>query len=219
MFNVAVINIKDIGKVAIKLIILICVITIIATVINNNKNIEKSEINYSFLQCLDICIPGLKQINFEKHENVTVSKLLSVELPMSSYVIEKEDVTTNDTEKKIEQNTPKESKPSDYVISIQDNVTTEVMDTNVPESYTDEFNNVYIKNGTDFDLTEEMVSQNIEFKNPQKLLIYHTHTSESYTPSEEFPYEMTGNFRTTDLNYTVARVGTELTNYLDKLRL
>ena len=30
-----------------------------------------------------------------------------------------------------------------------------------------------------------------------------------------FNYEMTGNYRTTDLNYSVARVGTELTNYLE----
>lgn len=30
-----------------------------------------------------------------------------------------------------------------------------------------------------------------------------------------YEYEMTGNFRTTDLNYSVARVGTELTKYLE----
>ena len=29
-----------------------------------------------------------------------------------------------------------------------------------------------------------------------------------------YEYEATGNYRTTDLNYSVARVGTELTNYL-----
>lgn len=31
-----------------------------------------------------------------------------------------------------------------------------------------------------------------------------------------YEYTMTGNYRTTDLNYSVARVGTELTNYLTK---
>ena len=31
-----------------------------------------------------------------------------------------------------------------------------------------------------------------------------------------YEYEMTGNYRTTDLNYSVARVGTELTNYLQE---
>ena len=29
-----------------------------------------------------------------------------------------------------------------------------------------------------------------------------------------YEYELTGNYRTTDLNYSVARVGTELTKYL-----
>ena len=32
-----------------------------------------------------------------------------------------------------------------------------------------------------------------------------------------YEYTATGNFRTTDLNYNVARVGTELTNYLKEL--
>lgn len=31
-----------------------------------------------------------------------------------------------------------------------------------------------------------------------------------------YEYEASGNYRTTDLNYSVARVGTELTNYLQK---
>ena len=50
--------------------------------------------------------------------------------------------------------------------------------------------------------------------NKENILIFHTHTCESYTPSEQYPYEQTGNFRTTDLNYSVARVGDELTKYL-----
>ena len=31
-----------------------------------------------------------------------------------------------------------------------------------------------------------------------------------------YEYEMTGNYRTTNLDYSVARVGTELTKYLEK---
>lgn len=48
-------------------------------------------------------------------------------------------------------------------------------------------------------------------------MIFHTHSCESYTPSETYPYTQTGNFRTTDLNYTVTRVGTELENYLKSI--
>ena len=50
--------------------------------------------------------------------------------------------------------------------------------------------------------------------NKKDILIYHTHTCESYTPSEQYQYQQTGNFRTTDLNFSVARVGAELTNCL-----
>ena len=51
----------------------------------------------------------------------------------------------------------------------------------------------------------------IENKN---IVLFHTHSCESYTSSEKYPYTPTGNFRTTDLNFTVTRVGTELETYL-----
>ena len=44
----------------------------------------------------------------------------------------------------------------------------------------------------------------------KNVVIFHTHSCESYTPSEKFQYNTTGTYRTTDLNYTVTRVGTEL---------
>lgn len=53
---------------------------------------------------------------------------------------------------------------------------------------------------------------NFRIKN---IIIYHTHTCESYTPTEKNNYVASGNFRTIDLNYSVARVGTELTNSLN----
>ena len=48
------------------------------------------------------------------------------------------------------------------------------------------------------------------------MVIYHTHTCESYTQTENFRYEASGNFRTIDLNYSVSRVGDELENELKK---
>ncbi len=36
-------------------------------------------------------------------------------------------------------------------------------------------------------------------------------------PTEKYPYESSGSFRTTDLNYSVSRVGDELTNQLKVL--
>lgn len=49
-----------------------------------------------------------------------------------------------------------------------------------------------------------------------QVLIYHTHTCESYTPSLNYSYAPSDTDRTTDLRYTVARVGDELANTLKK---
>ena len=53
----------------------------------------------------------------------------------------------------------------------------------------------------------------------KNILIFHTHSCESYTASDKYPYTQTGNFRTTDLNYTVTGVGTELQKYLNKYNI
>jgi stage II sporulation protein P len=49
-----------------------------------------------------------------------------------------------------------------------------------------------------------------------KVLIYHTHTSESYTPSKKSSYEQTDYYRTEDSKYNVVRVGEELSRLLTK---
>ncbi len=43
-----------------------------------------------------------------------------------------------------------------------------------------------------------------------KVLIVHTHGSESYTPSSTYNYEQTGNYRTGDTNFNMIRVGKQL---------
>jgi stage II sporulation protein P len=50
--------------------------------------------------------------------------------------------------------------------------------------------------------------------NKSDVIIFHTHTCESYTPTEAFSYEESGTFRTTDLNYSVSRVGDSLSEQL-----
>ena len=213
MFNVAVISLKDICKFAIKLLILIGTTALMMAIIKINKKMLNNTINYTFLQCLDICIPGIKHIEIEKTEEITLSKILFSQIPLANYIIEEETSELEDdiAESKIEEHIEN----SDYNIIIPNSVVTEVIQTNVPESFTDSFDNVNIRNGTDFELTQEMLSQEITFKNPKKIMIFHTHTCESYTPSEKFKYEMTGNYRTTNLDYTVARVGSELTHFLE----
>ena len=83
----------------------------------------------------------------------------------------------------------------------------------MPDKFTDSYNGVQVRNGTEYNLTEEMLKPDITVNN-KNVLIFHTHTCESYTPSDNFNYEQTGTYRTTDYDYNVVRVGTELENQL-----
>ena len=58
-----------------------------------------------------------------------------------------------------------------------------------------------------------MLNPDIAIDN-KNILLFHTHSCESYTASEKYQYTPTGNFRTTDLNFTVTRVGAELETQL-----
>lgn len=48
-----------------------------------------------------------------------------------------------------------------------------------------------------------------------QVLIYHTHSTEAYTPSGSDTYTSSGDYRTRDTNQNVVRVGTELKNVLE----
>ena len=91
---------------------------------------------------------------------------------------------------------------------------TEVITNNpIKETYNTEYGKVKIKNETDYELTQEMLTPDITIEN-KNIVLFHTHSCESYTSSDAYPYTPTGNYRTTDLNFTVTRVGTELENQL-----
>lgn len=79
----------------------------------------------------------------------------------------------------------------------------------MPNKYTIQYNGVKIKNEVKYKLTDEILKPDITV-NKENILIFHTHSCESYTPSEKYQYKKTGNFRTTDKKYSVIRVGNEL---------
>lgn len=95
----------------------------------------------------------------------------------------------------------------------QTNVTVEIMPSNVSNKYTHEIFGVQLKNESDYNLSNEIIDLNVEY-NKNDIMIFHTHTCESYTPTEQNNYQASGTFRTTDLNYSVVRVGDELEKYL-----
>ena len=221
MFNVTVIDAK---KSCIRItifIVIIITIFLITKIVNKFETNEILQINISeqIIKCLNSEIPGIENTYYlannmikedeEEAEETFADKILKIELAR----IEGEKDFTNVN---IEETAEAENDQKEAIINEEtsSNVQTEIVTKNlITESYNVEIDGVKIKNETSFEINNSIldISQDI---NKENVLIFHTHTCESYTPSEQYPYEQTGNFRTTDLNYSVARVGDELTKYL-----
>ena len=147
---------------------------------------------------------------FKSMDRDNTEKILTSELQMSKYIEEKdiERVENN-------QNNTIENLKEEKIEEAKTGMTTEIVSgENINNKYTNEYNGVQIKNESKYELTEEMLIPNIELENKKDVIIYHTHTCESYTQSSGFEYVPSGNFRTTDLNFSVVRVGRELKNRL-----
>lgn len=223
MINLAVIELKDIIKYLVKITIIIGVVVFLTKYFSNFKtklNVDKN----SFLFCLDTVIPSISSVN-KKEETITANsnvKPLKLALDLELGVIdslsknETNTVSNNETTENtvVENTVVQEEKKAEDIDEAQTGLKTEVVKTNVPEKYTSEYNGVKIRNETDIKLTKEMLTPTVDV-NTENIVIYHTHTCESYTPTEKFEYKESGNFRTTDINYSVARVGTELTKYME----
>ena len=115
------------------------------------------------------------------------------------------DSNLNETQETISQN--------EEIKEAQTGLNIEVIPSNIPDKATCEIFGVKLRSECDYNLESEITDLNCNF-NKNDILIFHTHTCESYTPTDQNKYESTGNFRTTDLNYTVSRVGDELEKYL-----
>jgi len=78
--------------------------------------------------------------------------------------------------------------------------------------------NIFVKNNTTYEIDpEKLLNEKLGFnfnkKGPQ-ILIVHTHTSESYAPSNKNYYLPTDPDRTQDMNFNVVKVGEEMTKTL-----
>lgn len=224
MFNVTVINGKQVAKFLSKLAIVLVIVFVLTKV---NANIKESKfftinIQNSFKTCLNQEIPGIKNSNdminkmLEEDNDEYIGNFTDKLFQFELAKIENKEKVNNENENNQntneENNTQQDEKENKEPAKL--GVTTEIVTQNpIQESYNTLINDVKIKNETSFELTEETISNNLEI-NKENVLIFHTHTCESYTSSEKYPYEPTGNFRTTDLNFTVARVGDELSNWL-----
>ena len=219
MFNVTIINAKkSIIKIAM-LVILIIVLFVSTQFVKKFKTNEVLQINMTekFVKCLSSEIPAIsnttyKASNVLKEENISFSeKVLNIELARIL-------PSDNNQEENIEAEKAPEQEQTQEVATVDTNVATgvatEIVTQNpISESSNNEINGVKIKNETDFEINQSILDTELDI-NKNNILIFHTHTCESYTPTEQYNYQQTGNFRTTDLNFSVARVGDELANYL-----
>ena len=217
MINMAVLNLKDILKYLIKITLVIGVVIgltkFFSTAKGVTKQAEKIGAN-SLIACLDTTIPGIASVNQKEEKETTKTEplklALGIEMEMLTALQEKNNTTTDD--KNVATNS-ESGKTNEIVEKAQTGLKTEVQSSNVPNKYTSEYNGVKIKNETEYKLTKEILTPNITI-NKKNVLIFHTHSCESYTPSEKYQYKQTGTFRTTDKNYSVVRVGGELDKQL-----
>ena len=213
MINLAVVNLKDIVKYLLKFSVILFILWLFSKFFLDFKDIELSISakldETKLLSCLDETIPGIKQVNDNKEmieTNMNKTNTFKMIIQTQLGMIYNTKTIIEETENKVEN---QEEQVQQAEIGLQ----TQVIENNVPNNYTNQYNGVYIKNGTNYNLTEEILKPDVEVNN-KNIIIFHTHTCESYTATEKFNYTQTGTYRTTDLNYNVARVGKELCNQL-----
>lgn len=200
---------------------------------------EKGE-DFRFVSCLEETLPQARQIqinnkadekeNVSKQEDKEIKQLKEIISTQLNFLenIEKKDYSVQklaseessifieDTKKNNEEKEKNELIYNENLENIEQaktNLKTEVIQNNVPNKYTNTYNSVQIKNESGLDIKDSDLNFDLPF-NKKDILIFHTHTCESYTSSEKYSYEQTGNFRTTDLNFSVAKVGDELSDQL-----
>lgn len=239
MINLAVINIKDIIKLIKKIIIgfiIFCIFIKFMGKIKNDNYIKIEDLkNKSFIDFCNVINETLIISKYYKENEKTVNKsgikkILASEL--SIFDVEEKLMELENQEEVIEfenieetmQEIPvqKEEIKVEEVIEVKEEIldvlpTKIIAENNKTDTYTDVYNSVKIKNESKYQLKQEILKPDFELINKKDIIIYHTHTCESYTPTKENNYEASGNFRTIDSNYNISRVGQELEKNLSDM--
>lgn len=233
MFNVTVLKIGDIIKYLVGISIIVMLMVFTARYFSSTKE-NKNTKNFKILQansltkCMEQEIPAMASVNSENDmqeknetsQNNYLEQFLQTEISSIKGIQEaEEEVEVEDKNENQNETTQNTETRNDVQLAQSTNAQTEVVTPNpISENYNVQYGNVKIKNQTTYNLTEDILKPDIKIDN-KNIVIFHTHSCESYTSSEKYPYTQTGNFRTTDLKYTVTQVGSELENYLKKYNL
>lgn len=227
MFNIAVLNLKDIIKYLCGIFLVIVIILTGTKILKNNNNKEtlnNNVLNINLSKCIENTLNVFNFINnnekvSKQKENIKqFEEIFKVQLSTIEVVNNEDTIMTQDLKENYENVDKQESQTKETVeetiTEAKTGVTTEVVTNNpIKLNYNTEYGKVKIKNETTYDLTPEILNPNVNIEN-KNIVLFHTHTCESYTSSEKYQYTPTGTFRTTDLNYNVVKVGNELENHL-----
>ncbi len=194
--NIAVINIKDIVKYGIKIGVVICLIYICIQIINvqnigSQEQLKKGledEVqkisNNSFIECLDTSMSlfSYKKSNENKIKILSNQDILAMGTGIfDKSIFENTDLVINENELTIDD----AEELANQVEEIPKDATTEsVEENNITPKYTSSYGSVKINNQSKYEITKEILTPDAEITNKKDVLIYHTHTCESYTASE-----------------------------------
>ena len=213
MVNFRVVRLGDVLINLVKVVILIACIMIFARFFNGIKKINfqqfvenrKREIEgKTFIECLE---ENLDDGNVK--EKMDKENLISKEL---DFIVQASNPPEEDEHIEAVEEAVIQPVQQDEVVPTS-LATKVVSEHNKKDVYNSTYSTVQIRNQTSFQLTQEMLTPDITF-DKSNIIIFHTHTSESYTPSEAYPYVASGNYRTLDTNANVVGVGNELANRL-----
>lgn len=233
MFNITVLKMKDILRIFIGIVLTILIVVIISKNFHKETKDNKERIvqevktgisslsENSMIGCVEKIIPTMANINDEykniseeddpKQDENILQVMLKTEISSIKGIEVAEAKENKDNSNDKEKNETEENLEIEMA---ETGVTTQVITNNpISDGTNAQYGKVKIKNETSYTLTEDMLKPDITIEN-KNIILFHTHSCESYTSSEKYPYTPTGTFRTTDLNYTVTRVGTELEQQL-----
>ena len=209
MFNVTVIKLKDI----IKIIAIVSMIYILGNFVFKNiqfKNYFNQSININMDEFVKMglnkessifrYISGEKEAEQERTEEVEADfKKVSAKtiLTISSKVFETKEKEQNlgQEQNEIPQeeqktNTNSEEQKIAQIQEVTTDTNTQVVTQNpIAERYDKEYNGIKIRNETSYELTDDMLNpENLDI-DKKDIIIFHTHTCESYTQTENYQYE------------------------------
>lgn len=194
---VAVINLKDLMKYLVGLICTIFIVFWATRFLNTNKvDTMKSSLEstvqssveqlskYSFLSCLNDNVPVIENINNNetlegKIENsITDGNNYLTVLNMQISALDNLSEEINSPEDEAETNDDIEDTIEQADTDVE---TKQIEENNIEATYTNTYNNTRIKNQSSYDLTKKILTPDFKLTNTTDIIIFHTHTCESYT--------------------------------------